>query len=84
MNEIVDIAPELSGIFDEQAGRYTIAADKLDKWRKSCLEARNEYIDGLIKQANAELASAQTSLEAQKIVLKLKEKYGTETETLKA
>lgn len=84
MVEIVELAPELQDFFDEMDGRYTISADKLTEWREKSFAARNEYIQGLIEQAKAELQTAQDAKKAAEIVLNIQNKYGTATEQLAA
>ena len=48
----------------------------LEEWRKKTYDARNEYIDGLIAQGQAELDAAETSRFACKLVLKAAEESG--------
>lgn len=84
MVEIVELAPELQDFFDEMNGRYTIAADKITEWRKKSFDARNEYIQGLIEQAKAELQTAQDAKKAAEIVLNIQNKFGSVTEQLAA
>jgi len=84
MVEIVDLAPELQDFFDEMDGRYTISSDKLTEWREKSFETRNEYIQGLIEQAKAELQTAQDAQKAAEIILNIQNKFGTAEEQLMA
>lgn len=67
---IVDIAPELEDFFDGQNGRYTIAIEKLEEWREKSYKARNEYIDGLLEQTQAEITAARTTKSELESVIK--------------
>lgn len=84
MVEIVELAPELQDFFDGMNGRYTIAAEKITEWRKKSFDARNEYIQGLIEQAKAELQTAQDAKKAAEVVLNIQNKFGTASEQIAA
>lgn len=84
MVEIVELAPELQNFFDEMNGRYTISADKITEWREKSFEARNEYIQGLIEQAKAELQAAKDAKQAAEVVLNIQNEFGTAEEQLMA
>ena len=84
MVEIVELAPKLQDFFDGMNGRYTIAADKITEWRKKSFDARNEYIQGLIEQAKAELQTAQDAKKAAEVVLNIQNKFGTASEQIAA
>lgn len=80
MVEIVEIAPELQDFFTEMQDGYDISADKITEWSEKCLEARNEYIQGLIDQANAELETARNSKLASETILNALTRLGVSTE----
>ena len=64
MNEIIAIAPKLEPFFEYQDGMYTILTDKIEEWRDKSYQARNEYIDGLIAQTEAEIKAVEAAKEA--------------------
>lgn len=69
MTELVDIAPDLQGFFKEMEDGYTISADKIEWWSRKTKTARNEYIQSLIEQAEAEKKTAETERDAAKASL---------------
>lgn len=64
MNAIIEIAPELQSSFEKQGEGYTILTSAIEEWRDKSLKARNEYIDGLIAQTEAEITATQKTKEA--------------------
>lgn len=64
MNAIIEIAPKLQSSFEKQGEGYTILTSAIEEWRDKSLEARNEYIDGVIAQTEAEITAVQKTKEA--------------------
>lgn len=82
-----DIAPELEQqhLFENLGnGNYSIETDKLEELRKKRYVVRNEYIDGLIKQGQAELDAANNTKDVCERVLNIKKQFGNEAEQLAA
>lgn len=87
MVNLADIAPELEQqhLFEDLGnGNYFIETDKLEELRKKRYEVRNEYIDGLIKQGQAELDAANNTKDVCERVLNIQKQFGNEAEQLAA
>lgn len=84
MVEIVELAPDLQDFFTEMQDGYTISTDKIMEWREKSLDARNEYIQGLIDQAKTELETAKSAKQAAEIVLNIQNQFGSVEEQLMA
>lgn len=69
MVEIVDIAPDLQVFFEEMEDGYTISADKIEWWSRKTKTARDQYIQSLIEQAEAEKKTAEEERDAAKAAL---------------
>lgn len=79
MNAIIEIAPELQSSFEKQGEGYTILTSEIEEWRDKSLEARNEYIDGLLAQTEAEITATQKSKETLENTIKDLQKQIAET-----
>lgn len=87
MVNLADIAPELEQqhLFEDLGnGNYFIETDKLEELRKKRYEVRSEYIDGLIKQGQAELDAANNTKDVCERVLNIQKQFGNEAEQLAA
>ncbi len=84
MVSLVEIAPELNGLFDQLGDGYTVSTETLEEWRQKSYDARNEYIDGLLKQVEATKSAAIDERDAYERVLQVQEKFGDEAQKLAA
>lgn len=83
--DIVEIASELGTYLEPQEnGEYLITASMIEELRKQNLQARNEYIDGLMERAKAELQAAKDTKQTCEIILNMEKQFGDASEQLAA